>query len=241
MKDWIDLLWVEKHYLLVPSLPPLLSRHGWSRAHCVWVKVIMKLLAWMLERKTKNVHTWMQTSTHEKEHANIYDTCNEAMSAQYCFCTHLARDLIADWHDAAVSQLQHAHHLAGHHVQRHLGNRGNPSCWGVRKAVAHYGDKNERRKVREIGGDTRGEGCDHSNRQITEDQLLPWERKGSEEETSKQSTTVSPCAEQKNTKSDTATQSMTVLVINQRGFKVHLLSHQDYYRHRSGTVMKASL
>lgn len=40
---------VELIYLFIPPLPPLLCRHGWSCACCIWVKVVMKLLAWMLE------------------------------------------------------------------------------------------------------------------------------------------------------------------------------------------------
>lgn len=40
---------VELTYLFIPPLPPLLCRHGWSCACCIWVKVFMKLLAWMLE------------------------------------------------------------------------------------------------------------------------------------------------------------------------------------------------
>lgn len=53
--------WVEIFlYLLVPSLPPLVSRHGWSCAHRIWVKVIMKLLAWTLEDSAArtDMHTW---------------------------------------------------------------------------------------------------------------------------------------------------------------------------------------
>lgn len=50
---------------------------------------------------------------------------------------HLAWDLIADWHDAAVRQLQHADDLAGHDVQRHLGHQGRSSRRGVRQTVAH--------------------------------------------------------------------------------------------------------
>lgn len=50
-------------YLLVPSLPPLLSRHGRSHAHCVWVQVFMKLLARMLEDNGARMKTLMQVCT----------------------------------------------------------------------------------------------------------------------------------------------------------------------------------
>lgn len=120
-------LWVENIYLLVPSLPPLLSRHGRSRAHCVRVKIIMKLLPWILEKQQK-------TFTIDY---HVIKVPFVAMSAQHSLCPHLARDLIADWHNAAVCQLQHTHHFAGHHIQRQLGNHGNTTRWDVRKTVTH--------------------------------------------------------------------------------------------------------
>lgn len=44
-EDCINVMSLQMLYLLVPSLPPLLCRHGRSCAHRVWVEVVMKLLA----------------------------------------------------------------------------------------------------------------------------------------------------------------------------------------------------
>lgn len=51
VKTGLSFLKIGITYLLVPSLPPLLSRHGWGCAHRVWVKVVMKLVTWILEDK----------------------------------------------------------------------------------------------------------------------------------------------------------------------------------------------
>lgn len=97
--------------------------------------------------------------------------------------SHLARDLVADGHDAAVGQLQHTDHLTGHHIQRHLGHHGDSSCWCVCQTVAHWKGRGNK--------DTAG--FKVKSLKITDKEALPWERNGSVLDTSKQSTTVSPC------------------------------------------------
>lgn len=85
----------------------------------------MKLLARLLEKKQHVEHTYC-------EPAPSMQTYGEGI-----LLTHLAWDLIADWHDAVVCQLKQADDLAGHDVQCHLGHHGGSACRGVRQAVAH--------------------------------------------------------------------------------------------------------
>lgn len=157
-------------YLFIPPLPPLLCRHGWSCACCIWVKVFVKLLAQILE----DAHVHHENTTGSM-HGNITWVTD--------LLSHLARDLVADRHDAAVGQLQHTDHLTAHHIQGHLGHHGDSSCWGVCQTVAHW----EGRENKDTAG------FKVKVLKITDKEALPWERNGSVLDTSKQSTTVSPC------------------------------------------------
>lgn len=73
-------------HLLVPSLPPLLGRHGWSCTHCVWVKVFMKLLARMLEDNAAHAHmkTLMQVCPHHAYVPNLL----YMLVCQKCYTVH---------------------------------------------------------------------------------------------------------------------------------------------------------
>jgi len=86
-----------------------------------------------------NAHKDADVKTKDVHHSHTPWICCTRRHAGHSWPrTHLARDLMADWHDAAVCQLKDTHHLAGQDIQRHLGYHSNSACWGVHQAVAYY-------------------------------------------------------------------------------------------------------
>ena len=69
----------------------------------------------------------------------------------------------------------------------------------VRQWLTEGGVRERRRRRREGDQIIEGGRCHSLTKQITDEQALPCERRGSEDDTSKQSITVSPCAEDQQT------------------------------------------
>lgn len=85
--------------------------------------------------------------------------------------------------------------------------------------------KSVRKKERE-GSDTRRESWNNLTRWITDDQALPCERNGSEADTSKQSTTVSPCATENTIKSNIMQRSRDSSALKYTTVKAHTFTTQ---------------